>query len=88
MRFALPHFNTSFLMAARVTQVAVLTFCLCQADVAVTKVFTNDFYMGKTMIHDRIPVLLVLLVLHKDVNFLVQQLVGGIVYMVKVQMGK
>ena len=85
MRFALPHFNTSFLMTARVTQVAVLTFCLCQADVAETKVFTNDFYMGKTMIHDRIPVLLVL---HKDVNFLVQQLVGGIVYMVKVQMGK
>ena len=85
MRFALPHFNTSFLMAARVTQVVVLTFCLCQADVAETKVFTNDFYMGKTMIHDRIPVLLVL---HKDVNFLVQQLVGGIVYMVKVQMGK
>ena len=41
--------------------------------------------MGKTMIHDRIPVLLVL---HKDVNLLVQQLVGGIVYVVKVQMGK
>ena len=32
--------------------------------------------------------ILVLLVLHKDVNRLVQQLVGSIVYMVKVQMGK
>ena len=41
--------------------------------------------MGKSVTHNCIPVLLVL---HKDVNLLVQQLVGSIVYVVKMQMGK
>jgi len=41
--------------------------------------------MGKAMTKNSIPILLVL---HKDVNRLAQQLIGSIVYVVKVQMGK